>query len=104
MPNVIVPGNLAACQVDDFGPDVARSVKGALHFHPASTKSITNDEWEHLKAKHRNIAALLQVVPDGGAVKASESVAEAVESAVEAATEVAADTTTPAPKSKKSKW
>jgi hypothetical protein len=90
--------------VDDFGPGVERSVKGALHFHPSSTKSITIGEWEHLKAKHRKIAALLQVVPEGDGAKASESVAEAVEKAVEAATEATAEEAAPAPKHKKQKW
>jgi hypothetical protein len=49
-------------QVDDFGPGVERSCKGALHFHPGSVKEVTLAEWEHIRKKHPDTASRFQVL------------------------------------------
>lgn len=62
---VQIPVGVTPCQVDDFPSEVKeegkkprsfeRSVKGSLHIRPASTKSMTDDELEHLRTskEHR---------------------------------------------------
>jgi len=49
-------------QIDGFGSEVERSVKGAVYFWPNSVKEITEGELEHIKAKHPWLAAKLALV------------------------------------------
>lgn len=60
MPLVQIPVGIAPCQVDDFPANVGkgddarpfeRSCKGSLRLRPASTKVMTGDELEWLKAQ-----------------------------------------------------
>lgn len=61
MPIVVVPANLAACQVE-FPEGVERSVKGALYVRPASTLEITQAELEYLRKEKKDLVAKLIVV------------------------------------------
>jgi hypothetical protein len=62
MPNVIVPANISPVQIEGF-PDVAeRSVKGALYVLPASTLTLTEDEWRFLQDQHPELAR--QLIPE----------------------------------------
>lgn len=51
-------------QVDDFGPGVERSVKGALHFRPNTLRTLTKGEYEHICSKHSHLAKKLRVLKD----------------------------------------
>ncbi len=63
MPLIQIPVGVIPCQVDDFPAETSaadgtktpfeRSCRGALHFRPATTRRITQDEMDHIKgAKH----------------------------------------------------
>lgn len=120
MPAIFTLANLVPCQVDDFGKDIERSQKGALHFKPSSMMEVTEGEFRHIREKHPKIAALLQVMTPAAqsAVKA-EPVAAKVEAAevksdpepVEAKAEEAEKASEPVeaahearPKKQKQKW
>jgi len=62
MPLVYVPLGTPPRQVDDFKGDCERSVKGALHFHPESTRIISKDELAHIKEHHRDFGNRLVVI------------------------------------------
>jgi uncharacterized membrane protein len=118
MPTVLTMSQLNQCQVDDFGADVERSHKGALHFKPSSMMEITEGEFKHLREKHPKIAAQLQVIHHQAAEKKAapapepeKAKAEPVEAtepvAEESATEpepVEAATEQPRHKKQKQKW
>ena len=57
MPILVVPANVAVCQIDasEFPENCERSVRGSLHVRPASTLEVTEDELGVLKAKHPHI-------------------------------------------------
>jgi hypothetical protein len=68
MPLINVPVGIAPCQIDDFpsavgkGKDARpfeRSCEGAMHLRPASTKTVTQDEIDWIKA-HKDHKALAQ--------------------------------------------
>lgn len=61
---VQIPINMHPRQIDDFADGVERSKKGALYFVPGTTKSITDDEYEWLKAKHKRFCNALIVVAE----------------------------------------
>lgn len=59
MPLIQIPVGIAPCHIDDFPKEVGegkearpfeRSCKGALHLRPASTKVLSQDELDWLKA------------------------------------------------------
>ena len=120
MPTILTMSQLNPCQVDDFGADVERSHKGALHFKPSSMMEITEGEFKHLREKHPKIAAQLQVIQQQMAKKKAAAIepepesekakAEPVEVATEpvaeeSATEpVEAATEQPRHKKHKQKW
>lgn len=66
MPLIQVPVGVTPCQVDDFPAEISaadgskrpfeRSCKGALHFRPATTRRITQDEMDHIKAAKHHAA------------------------------------------------
>ena len=59
MRTLIVPANVAPCQVDDFPEDCERSRKGAIYLRPASACKMTDAEYEHLKEFHSDLFNLL---------------------------------------------
>ena len=59
---VQVPTGVATRQIDDFPAKCERSRKGALYIRPRSTLVLTTDEFNHLKAKHKDIARRLVVI------------------------------------------
>jgi hypothetical protein len=61
MPLVQTQGGLPY-HVEDFAEGCERSVKGALHFLPSSTKKITADELKHIQDKHKAFARGLRIV------------------------------------------
>lgn len=61
---VQVANGIAPQQVDDFGPGVERSVKGALYFRPNTLRSMTKGEFDHIQQSHPQLAAKLKVVQD----------------------------------------
>lgn len=60
MINVIVSQFISPCQID-FPDSVARSVKGAIHFKPGATTSMTEEEFEYLKEQYPEFAKSLKV-------------------------------------------
>jgi hypothetical protein len=62
MPLVYTPLGTTPHQVDDFQEGCERSVKGALHFMPESTKVITDNELTQIKATHPDFAARLVIL------------------------------------------
>ena len=75
---VNVQPTLPAPQAIEFGKDVDRSGKGAIHFRPGSTKTLTKGEWAYIQEHHRDLAAHVVVVKGDSAPKAPsvEPVAE----------------------------
>jgi len=59
---VLVHHSVRPVQIDSFGSDVERSVKGAVYFWSNSVKEITEAELEHIKVKHPWLAAKLAPV------------------------------------------
>ena len=62
MPVVQVSHSTQPYHIDDFKDGCQRSCKGALHFLPSSTKTITKSELEHVKEAHKAFAKKLYVV------------------------------------------
>lgn len=60
MINAIVSKFISPCQID-FPDSVARSIKGAIHFKPGATVSMTEEEFEYLKDKYSELAKSLKV-------------------------------------------
>jgi len=60
MINVIASQFISPCQID-FPDSVARSVKGAIHFKPGATTSMTEEEFEYLKEQYPEFAKSLKV-------------------------------------------
>ena len=65
MPLIQIPVGIAPFQVDDFPKEVGkgeearkfeRSCEGALYLRPASTRNLTDDEWEHLEKNYKVLA------------------------------------------------
>jgi hypothetical protein len=66
MPLIQIPVGVTPCQVDDFPVEISaadgtkrpfeRSCKGALHFRPATTRRVTQDEMDHIKAAKQHAA------------------------------------------------
>jgi hypothetical protein len=59
---VLTHHSLRPVQIDVFGSDVERSIKGAIYFWPNSVKEITDGELEYIKEKHPWLAAKLTLV------------------------------------------
>jgi hypothetical protein len=78
---------ISPCQVDDFDLSVERSVEGAIHFSPGTTKVLTPGEWDHIQKCHKDLAGKMCVVVDDKSSKAPVKKAVAV-------------TATPKPKTK----
>jgi len=63
MPIIRTPvGALPTDAVEGFADGCERSVKGALHFKPNSTKVITKGELEHIKVKYPDLFKVLIIV------------------------------------------
>jgi len=60
MINVIASQFISPCQID-FPDSVARSVKGAIHFRPGATTSMTEEEFEYLKEQYPEFTKSLKV-------------------------------------------
>lgn len=59
---VMASSSMIPTQIDDFGEEVERSRSGAIHFIPGLTAEITEDELEHIKNKHPDLALQLIVL------------------------------------------
>lgn len=70
MINAIVSKFISPCQID-FPDSVARFVKGAIHFKPGATVSMTEEEFEYLKEQYPEFAKKLKVVEKKKVLKKS---------------------------------
>lgn len=71
MINIIASQFISPCQID-FPDSVARSVKGAIHFRPSATVSMTDEEFEYLKEQYPKFAKNLKAIEKKKAVKKEE--------------------------------
>lgn len=60
MINIIASQFISPCQID-FPDSVARSVKGAIHFRPGATTSMTEEEFEYLREQYPEFTKSLKV-------------------------------------------
>lgn len=63
MPIIRVPNNVSPKQIE-FEEGIERSKPGALYFTPGSVKTITKDELEYLRKKHKHFASRLVIVSE----------------------------------------
>ena len=62
MIKLLVPPGLPPFQISDFGKEVERTLKGALHFTPNSVRTISDSEWEWIQRTRPELAAKLRVL------------------------------------------
>jgi len=77
MPIIQMPRGVSPVQVEFVGKDaekIERSVKGALHLNPGSTKVVTEDELLYIEKNEKELASKLHVVPGTRAKKPSGKV------------------------------
>ena len=78
-------------QVDGFGTDAERSVKGALHLRPNSLATITRDEWDHIQQEYPFLAPRLRLVREVAVETVSKEAEKPLEASTPSSTEVAAE-------------